>query len=104
MSFCDNCEHLMNREILSGQIIFVCGSCGTSAIGKKHQLLINSGNPPQNETKDKFKNIIKFAPEDPVNQVIRQECDNCGRDYMIQLRLGDIEAIIKICKCKKIHS
>ena len=104
MKFCPNCQHLMQREISANTIMFTCGACQTKQKGSNKDLVTITGNLQFTEVQDQYKNLVQYATDDPVNQLISRDdcCDKCGRDYATQIRVGNREIVVKMCKCGQI--
>lgn len=89
----------MLRDTSSDRIEFYCTTCGERIQGTNEDALISSGVLHAGEMAEKYQSVIRHAPEDRVNQLVRRDCPECGLNYMTQLRLGDREAPILKCKC-----
>jgi hypothetical protein len=46
-----------------------------------------------------YRRLIETAPHDRTNQVVKLDCPKCGLDYAVQIRVGDAEVVIRVCKC-----
>ena len=51
------------------------------------------------ETTEMYRGFIETAPHDRTNQVVKLDCPKCGLDYAVQIRVGDAEVVIRVCKC-----
>nr|BBO54006.1 C122R homolog protein [Abalone asfa-like virus]BCY04554.1 hypothetical protein [Abalone asfa-like virus] len=99
MKVCSSCQSSMERTIYNDTIYFKC-HCGNEIQGTVDDLRI-AGHSYNYSTEivEKFANLVKFAMFDPINQKIKKDCNNCGLDYMTQLKLGHEEIILYVCKC-----
>lgn len=95
---CPECERTMDRDTSSGAVIFIC-YCGRKVPGGPADARIAGEVYDAGETQDMYKRLVKSAPHDRVNQLVSRDCPECGLDYMTQIRVGDREVVIWICKC-----
>lgn len=98
MKFCKQCERAIKKKIVENRIIFKC-ICGYLENTDPEDVLINHDTLTSNENPEMYHNLIHFAPFDRTNELIKQDCPNCGLDYFTQIRVGSSEIIIYKCKC-----
>jgi hypothetical protein len=84
----------------SGSVAFRCTSCNIVIDGKPEDAIIYKRKNDNTETLGRYNNIIENSPFDPVNKRVHKQCE-CGRDYVVQLRLSNAEVIVLKCKCGK---
>ena len=97
--FCPNCEKSMTRKT-STIVEFIC-TCGTRIKGSEHDVIIKSYSVGTEQiTTEINQHLVKNSPFDRANNMINEPCDKCGRKYKAQVRIGESEVIIKICKCE----
>lgn len=98
MHTCPQCNRAMTRDTSSGSVSFVC-YCGVRVAGTAADARIAGDVLHAGETEEKYRRLIKNAPFDRVNKQVKMVCHGCGLDYMTQLRVGDREVVIWVCKC-----
>ncbi|HVE13717.1 MAG TPA: hypothetical protein VNI01_10020 [Elusimicrobiota bacterium] len=98
MHFCAVCSRAMRRVCLSGVVVFRC-ACGREEKGGPDDARIGGRSVGVSSTGDTFHTLIRNAPFDRTNKVVKRDCVTCGLDYMTQLRLGTAEIVIYRCKC-----
>jgi DNA-directed RNA polymerase subunit M/transcription elongation factor TFIIS len=98
MRFCKNCGRAMIRDPSSGAVVFRC-PCGTEEKGAPEDARISGAVLGAGETTEMYRLLIRTAPFDRTNQLVKRLCSDCGLDYMTQIRVGDDEVIIYKCKC-----
>jgi len=97
--FCTNCEKSTIRKTING-VEFIC-SCGTKIEGSPYDVLIKSDNfGNQQLMTDINQQLGRNAPYDRTNTIIPQPCNNCGRPYSTQVKIGETGIVIKSCRCK----
>ena len=82
----------------SGSVIFRC-PCGVEEKGLPADARVGGAVLGASETTEMYRRLIRTAPYDRTNQIVRRPCPDCGLDYMVQIRVGDSEVIIYKCKC-----
>lgn len=98
MNFCDICQSVLTKEILSnGQIRFIC-SClyekaGDAADTLIAEVFLQVVEASQQEV------FIENSPHDPAGNIIMKDCPQCGLDYMTLIRVGKLENVIYTCIC-----
>jgi DNA-directed RNA polymerase subunit M/transcription elongation factor TFIIS len=98
MRFCKNCGRVMRRDPSSGSVVFRC-HCGEEIEGGAGDARVGGAVLGSAETLDMYRLLIRGAPFDRTNQLVRRSCPDCGLDYMVQIRVGDAEVIVYKCKC-----
>jgi DNA-directed RNA polymerase subunit M/transcription elongation factor TFIIS len=98
MRFCKNCDRAMVRDPSSGAVIFRC-HCGVEEPGNPEDARIGGAVLGAGETTEMYRLLIKTAPFDRTDQLVKRLCPDCGLDYMTQIRVGDAEVIVYKCKC-----
>ena len=88
----------MVRDTGTGSIMFNC-YCGVQEKGDKMDALIASDVLHTGQTAEMYRRLMRNAAHDRVNQQVKKDCPNCGRDYMTQIRVGDREVVVWVCKC-----
>jgi hypothetical protein len=88
----------MKRNTMSGVVNFVC-YCGTQEVGAPEDARIAGDILHAGETEEMYRGLIKNAHGDRVNQLVARYCRQCGLDYMVQIRVGAREVVIRVCKC-----
>ena len=88
----------MVRDPSSGTVVFRC-PCGVEEEGDPIDARVGGAVLGAGETTEMYRLLIHKAPYDRTNQLVRRSCPDCGRDYMVQIRVGDAEVIIHRCKC-----
>ena len=99
MSFCPKCDRAMVRATATGAVQWHCTACGEVVDGTLWDARVGGSVAGAGETLDVYQRLIRAAPFDRVNMLVKRDCPDCGRDYMTQLRLGEDEVIIFACKC-----
>lgn len=98
MKFCPNCSHAMARHTETGAVKYRC-ACGTEVPGQPTDARIGGTVFGAGETAQRYDRLIRSAPYDRTNEVVRRDCPRCGLDYMYQVRVGEAEVIVTLCKC-----
>jgi len=98
VKFCKNCERVMPREIGTGEVVFVC-ACGAKEKGTDTDSRISGAVYGTAETQSMYQYMLRTAPKDRTNQIVHRDCPQCGRDYMVQARIGTGEVVFHRCKC-----
>ena len=88
----------MLRVPQAGAIAYKC-SCGTKIAGTPADARVFGATLSASKTTEMYQLLIRNAPFDRTNQLVAKDCPNCGLDYMVQIRVGDTEAVIYKCKC-----
>jgi hypothetical protein len=88
----------MSRNTETGAVKYRC-QCGTEVPGQPIDARIGGEVYGASETAQLYDRLIRSAPFDRANTVVKQDCPSCGLDYMYQIRVGDAEVIIIRCKC-----
>ena len=101
MRICDSCGKSMKRETRTGKIMFIC-VCGETVEGTNKDIQISTGVIGGGETREMYRLLLRNAAHDPVNQLVKRDCKECGRDYMTQVRIGAQEVVVYLCKCGNI--
>jgi len=86
----------MIRDTSSGSVVFNC-YCGYTVKGTAKDAQIMGG--MSGETEEMYRRLIRTAAHDRVNQQVKKDCPKCGLDYMTQIRVGDREIVVWVCKC-----
>lgn len=98
MRTCPQCERVMASETSTGAVVFIC-YCGFKVDGKPEDMRIAGDVLNSGETEEMYHRLIRNAPFDRVNQLVKKDCPLCGLDYMTQIRVGAREIVILACKC-----
>lgn len=98
MKFCTKCGRAIKKRIISGLVTFIC-VCENVEKTNPEDLLINNVTTTNTETIEMYETLIKVAPYDRTNQLVKEDCPNCGLDYLAQVRIGTSETIIYVCDC-----
>lgn len=98
MRSCPECNRAMKRDTSSDVVSFKC-YCGFVAPGLPEDAQIANNVLNAEGTEEMYKRLIRNAASDPVNQIVKKDCPSCGLDYMTQLRVGENEIVIWVCKC-----
>lgn len=88
----------MFRNTETGAVVFQC-FCGVEEEGGGEDALIASDILTSSETAHMYQRLLANAARDRVNQQVSRVCEDCGLDYMTQVRLGVREVIVWTCKC-----
>jgi hypothetical protein len=101
MRFCpnSNCHGLLTREPEGDKIIFRCRFCDTEVPGDAWDACIEGGVIGREQTDEMYRNLLKYAPTDRVNQLVDRECKVCWLPYMTLVRVGADETVIFRCEC-----
>jgi DNA-directed RNA polymerase subunit M/transcription elongation factor TFIIS len=99
MRFCPKCSRCMKKDTSSGSIEFKCPTCMEKVAGDRWDRRIGGKIISSSETTGLYQKLLENAAFDRVNQLVRRDCKSCGLDYMTQIRVGDNETIIHLCKC-----
>ncbi len=100
MLFCHVCGRVMNRNPSLGFVVFKC-HCGVEKKGTPDDARISGSVLGASETTEMYDGLIRNAPYDRTNQLVWRDCDQCGLNYQVQVRVGIAEVIIYKCKCGK---
>lgn len=100
MKFCDNCRRILDRHIVTGQVIFQC-SCGIKYDGNDEDSLIDEefASNAAEESHVKFADFIDGSAFDPTNFIVKRDCKRCKKDHMKMIRVGDNKTVIYTCDC-----
>ena len=105
MKFCPIDGRAMVRDTTTGVVIFKCTTCGNEEAGTVEDVKIKSELFGKTELIDKYGLSIKMAPFDRTTHKFQKKCENCGREYMTQISVGQQDKIIiHRCKCMSILS
>lgn len=100
MKFCPIDGRAMVRDTTTGVVIFKCTTCGNEEAGTVEDVKIKSELFGKTELVDKYGLSIKMAPFDRTTHQVQKKCENCGREYMTQISVGQQDKIIiHRCKC-----
>ena len=99
MRFCSRDGRAMRRNPASGEVVFICTSCGTEEKGSAADARISGAVHGAAETTEMYRRLIETAPYDRTNQIVYRDCPECGLNYAVQIRVGDAEVVIYKCKC-----
>lgn len=98
VKYCKVCEKSMDLSTATGKLIYKCPICQTIEPGDPMDYKMPSNFHNIEENVQLWSNNIRNAPYDVCERKAKT-CENCGRDYVTQLRLGKNEAIVFACKC-----
>jgi len=98
MRFCPTCGRAMVRDPSTGSVIYRC-PCGTEEKGDPIAARVSGAVLGAGETTEMYGRLIQTAAQDRTNQRVLRNCPDCGRDYMVQIRVGNAEMIVYKCKC-----
>jgi DNA-directed RNA polymerase subunit M/transcription elongation factor TFIIS len=98
MKFCKVCRRSIKKRIVSNSVVFKC-ECGHVEATNPEDVLISSETLSSTDTTEWYNNLIHNAPHDKTCQLVKQDCPDCGLDYLTQLRLGNSEIVVHRCKC-----
>jgi DNA-directed RNA polymerase subunit M/transcription elongation factor TFIIS len=100
MKFCQHCRRILDRHIVTGEVLFIC-ACGNKINGDAYDTLIDEeyASNATEESHIKFSDFIDGAAYDPVNFVVKKDCEKCKKDYMKMIRIGDNKNVIYTCDC-----
>lgn len=104
MKFCPKCERTMVLDTSSGAVTYNCTVCAEVVIGTEWDTRVGGAVLGSGETTEMYKRLIEVSALDKTNQLIKKDCDKCGRDYMTQIRVGEGEVIVHTCKCGNVIS
>jgi hypothetical protein len=94
------CERVLARVIGDGKIVYVCSICGETVNGDPRDVHVMGASMHAGENiMEKYGRLLDNAAFDRVNLQVPRTCVKCGLDYMTQVRVGDAEHIIWVCKC-----
>jgi len=89
----------MTRSTTNG-IEYMC-TCGAIIPGSPYDVRIKTFNTNTGQMAAEInQQLIKNAPFDRTNNLIKEHCNKCGRVYKTQVRISESETIIKLCKCE----
>jgi len=98
MRFCPNDGRSMVRDPSSGVVVFRC-PCGVEETGAPEDARVGGAVLGAGETTEMYRLLIRTAPFDKTDKMVLRDCEDCGRDYQVQIRVGESETIIYKCKC-----
>jgi DNA-directed RNA polymerase subunit M/transcription elongation factor TFIIS len=98
MKFCEADGRVMKAHTDTGVVVFRC-SCGAERAGEPEDARIAGELLTAGEVTEMYGPLIRNAPFDRTNQLVKRDCPECGRDYMSQIRVGEAEVIVYKCKC-----
>jgi hypothetical protein len=99
MLFCKTCGLFMQLNPSSGLVVYDCNGCHRREAGGAYAARVGGGGGVGDETITWDSPLIMHAPFDRVNQIVAQDCPQCGLDYMVQLCIGPQAKNFTICKC-----
>jgi DNA-directed RNA polymerase subunit M/transcription elongation factor TFIIS len=89
----------MVKDYSSGSVEYKCRICGNEVQGTPNDARISKIVLGVGETIENYERLIKEASNDRTDQIVKKTCEECGLDYMTQIRVGSGEVIIYKCKC-----
>lgn len=95
---CPECRRAMRRETETGKVSFKC-YCGVEVAGRPEDAQVAGGVLRGGKIEEMYRRLILNAPFDRTNQLVARDCPECGLDYMTQVRVGEREAVVWVCKC-----
>jgi DNA-directed RNA polymerase subunit M/transcription elongation factor TFIIS len=98
MKFCSCCQRFIKKQIVPEGILYKC-ICSNIEESNPEDVLISNFTTEGTQSIEMYNNLIEFAPYDRTNQLVKQDCPNCGLDYLTQIRIGESEIIVYRCKC-----
>jgi ribosomal protein L37AE/L43A len=100
MSFCENCERSTTKNTLSGVVEFVCNSCGNKVLGDAHSVRMKTFSKSTGQmVAETNQQLLKNATSDRTNTIIAEKCENCGKLWKVQVKLGETDNVLKLCDC-----
>ena len=92
---------LMSPNLHGKNLVYKSIQTGKTVNATDDQTLLMSGTSENLDTKNKYKNIIRYAAFNPTISRKRLEngCSTCGRKVITYQRLGVQETIIHHCIC-----
>ena len=73
--------------------------CGETVDGTEWDARVGGAALGSGETTEMYQKLIDVSAHDRTNQLVKKDCQMCGRDYMTQIRVGESEVIVHTCKC-----
>ncbi len=101
MRFCPDCTRAMRRDTSSGAVVFVC-HCGTQVPGEPKDSRVWGEVFGASEVVFLYDKLVKTAASDRTNQLVHRDCDSCGLDYQVRVRISasdGAEVFVYRCKC-----
>jgi len=90
---CPNCDSVMERY-LAEDVMFVCGACKQEQVGAPaDRLLAQEGGASVSY----YHNLIRTAPFDKTCYRIKEDCPECGCDFVNVVRLSSSEEVVMVC-------
>jgi len=100
--FCDECQSLLNINILDGNLKFKCSKCNKIFQASADDTLIYEEYPETASSNDKYIDYIRNSSYDFAGKKIVKDCTNCGLDFMTQIYVGDSSTVMYTCTCGSI--
>lgn len=72
MKFCKFCERLIKKSIINNEVVYKC-HCGNIEKTLSEDVLISNITLNMQETTDLYDNLIKLAPFDRTNQLVKND-------------------------------
>ena len=88
----------MSCDPTSGAVVFKC-RCGAEEAGEPLDARVGGAVLGASETAAMYRALISSAAFDRTNTRVLRDCPACGLDYMVQVRVGDSESVVHVCKC-----
>lgn len=102
MRFCEQCQSLMKKNLLSDKIIFTC-VCGESLPGDNMDTLLFEKAIAATEIYAENPAFDDMCTDDPAANTVPIACE-CGMDYMVMVeRLDSVIYVCGECKRRKTH-
>lgn len=99
MAFCYECERSTIVNTAQG-VVYCCNGCGTKIKGDAYSVKIKTFNIGTGQmAAETNQQLLKNAPFDRTNNIIPENCTECGRIYKKQVKLGESGIVIKLCEC-----
>jgi DNA-directed RNA polymerase subunit M/transcription elongation factor TFIIS len=98
MKFCNLCGTLYAKEVIDGELKFICICLNEEDVGPNDTLMA-SGVLTAASNLSKYGTIIRNASHDLARHLEKIKCQKCGLDIMTMSRLGENNYVIYTCTC-----
>lgn len=96
--FCPTCDNIMFPDLSSGELRFVCRSCGTGVDGTDADVLLGEIPIPGLEgTSQQL--MINNAPADVTNKLIDKKCPRCKEWLTFMYVKYEEMRPVEVCGC-----
>ena len=93
---------MMQRTTDQGVVVYRC-PCGADRAGDPADTRICGADHGAESVSAMYATLLKGAPFDRVNTVVRRDCVACGLDFMTCVRLTANEDTFFVCMCGRVE-